>query len=108
MLPRIASGAPAQLVAPRFRRQVDDAAVEASELGRRAVALGPELLDRVYVGEERDLSRLGLEHRDAVEEILVGPRPSAVDARQRSGGRWRYRHAGRQARQRDEAPAVQR
>ena len=59
-------------------------------------------------GKERHLPRLGLQHRDAVEQILVGARPSAVDARQRRRGRRRQRHARHQARQRDEAPAVER
>ena len=32
--------------------------------------------------EERHLSRLGLQHGDAVEEVFVDARPSAVDARE--------------------------
>ena len=87
-------------------RQVDDAAVEAAELGGRAVALDLELLNRVDDREERDLAGLRLQHRDAVEQILVGARPAAVDARQLRVGR--QRHAGRERRQRDEGAAVQR
>ena len=93
-------------VGARLRGQVDDAAVEPPELGRRAVALDLELLDRVDDGEEGDLPGLGLENRDAVEEILVRARPAAVDA-------WklrprRKRDAGRERGERDEGAAVER
>ena len=91
---------------PDFGRQVDHAAVEAAELGRRAVALDLELLDRVDDRKERDLARLGLQHRDAVEEVLVRARPAAVDARQLRVRR--QRDAGRERRERDEGAAVQR
>ena len=57
-------------------------------------------------GKERDLAGLGLQHRDAVEQVLVGARPAAVDARQRRGRR--QRDAGDQAGEGDEAAAVQR
>ena len=97
-----------QVVLAGLRRQVDDAAVEAAELGRRAVALDRELLDGVDVGEERDLARLRLEHRDAVEEIFVGARAPAVDPRQRGRGRRRDGDTRSQAGQRDEAAAVER
>ena len=63
-----------QRIAARLGRQVDDAAVEAPEFGGRAVALDLELLDGVDVRKERDLAGFRLEDRDAVEEILVGPR----------------------------------
>src|SRR6185503_18472865 len=75
----------AKRVAPRPGRQVDDAAVEAAEFRRRAVALDLEFLDGIDVREERHLARLGLEHGDTVEEILVGARTPAVDSRQRRG-----------------------
>ncbi len=78
---------PCNGVAAGLGRQVDDAAVEAAELGRRAVALDLELLDGVDVRKERHLAGLGLQHRDAVEQIFVGARPAAVDARQRRSRR---------------------
>ena len=75
--------ASAQRIATRLGRQVDHAAVEPAELGRRAVAFDLELLDRVDVGKERHLPWFGLQHGDAVEQVLVGARPAAVDARKR-------------------------
>ena len=93
-------------VRPRLRRQVHDAAVETAELGRRAVALDLELLDRVDDRIDRHLPRLRLQHRDAVEQVLVGSRPAAVDARQQRVGR--QRDPGGQAGERDEGAAVQR
>ena len=93
-------------VAPGPGRQVDDAAVEAPELGWRTVALDFELLNGVDIWKEGDLARFGLQDRDAVEQILVGARPSAIDS-------WQRRARGksdtrRQSCERDEAPAVQR
>ena len=108
LVPEELEGAAPKRIAPGLGRQVDDPAVEAAELGGRAVAFDLELLNRVDVRKERDLPGLGLQHRDAVEQILVGAGPAAVDARQRGRGRRRHRHAGRQARERDEAPAVER
>jgi hypothetical protein len=70
-------------VAAGLGGQVDDAAIEAAELGGRAVAFDLELLNRIDVGEERHLAGLRLQDGDAVEEILVGPRTSAIDARER-------------------------
>ena len=99
-------GVAVKRVGARLGRQVDDAAVEPAELGRRAVAFDLEFLNRVDDREERDLARLGLQHGDAVEEVFVGARPPAVDARQRRVGR--QRDAGRERGQRDEAAAVQR
>jgi hypothetical protein len=87
-------------------RQVDDAAVEAAELGGRAVAFDLEFLNRINHREERDLARLRLEHGDAVEEVLVRARPSSVDARQRRAGG--HRHARGERGQQDEAPAIER
>jgi len=82
------------------------AAIEAAEFGRRAVAFDLELLDRVDDRIDRDLSRFRLQHRDAVEQVLVGPRPAAVDARQQRVRR--QRNTRRDAGQRDERAAVQR
>ena len=96
----------AELVAAGPRREMDDAAVEAPELGRRAVALDAELGDLLDDRQERDLPRLGLQHRDAVEDVLVGARTPAVDPRERR--RRRTRHARRQHRQVDEVAPVQR
>jgi hypothetical protein len=93
-------------VGARLGRQVDDAAIEAAELGWRTVRFDRELLDRVDRREERDLTGLGLQHRDAVEQILVRARPSAVDARELRGRR--QRHPGREGGKRDEAAPVQR
>ena len=94
------------LARARSRRQIHDAAVEASELRRRAVALDLELLDGVDDRKERDLPGLGLEHRNAVEQVLVRTRPAAVDTRQLRAGR--QRDAQHERRQRNERAAVQR
>ncbi len=94
-----------QRVRAGARREIDDAAVEAPELGGRAVALDPEFLDRVDHGEECHLPRLWLQHRDAVEEILVRARPAAVDARQLRTRR--KRDARRERRERDEGASVE-
>src|SRR5207245_2246930 len=51
-------------VSTALHRQVDDAAVEAAEFRRRAVALDLEFLNGVEDGNEGDLAWLGLEHRD--------------------------------------------
>src|SRR5687767_7127876 len=90
-----------------LRCQVDDSSVEPAELCREAVALDLELLDRVDVGKERDLPGLRLQDRDTVEQIFVGAWAAPVDARQWRGGWWRHSHAGDQARERDEAAAIQ-
>ena len=92
---------------PGLGRQVDHAAVEPAELGRRAVALDLELLNRVDDREERHLAGLGLQHGDAVEQVFVGARPAAVDARQLRV-RAAARRPGASARERDERAAVQR
>jgi hypothetical protein len=95
-------------IAAGLRREIDNAAVEAAELGRRAVALDLEFLDGVDVGKERHLPGLRLQHGNAVEQILVGARPSAIDARKRRRRRGRHGDAGHERRERDEAAAVER
>ena len=94
------------VIGARLRRQVDDATVEAAEFSRRTVRLDLEFLNGVDVREERHLPRLRLQHRDAVDEILVGAGTAAVDARQRRVRR--QRHARHEPGQRDEVSAVQR
>jgi hypothetical protein len=94
-------------IAAGLRCQVDDSSVEAAELRRGTIALDLEFLNRVHVGKERDLPGFRLQNRDAVKEILVGAWAAAVDARQWRGRRWRHGHAGDQARERDEAQAIQ-
>ena len=101
-------GGAVKRVAPGLGGQVHHTAVEAPELGWRTVGFDLELLNGVDVRKECHLPRLGLQHGDAVEQVFVGPGPSAVDARQRSRGRRRQRHAGHQTREGDEAPAVER
>ena len=92
-------------VAPRLGREVDHAAIETAELGGRAVALDLELLDGVDDRAVRELTGLRLEHRNAVEEILVGARPAAVDTGQdRIGGQGDARCDGGEH---DEEAAVQ-
>src|SRR5262249_30806725 len=81
-IPEELESCPVPCVGAALRRQVDDAAVEAAEFGGRTVALDLELLNRVDDREERNLTRLGLQDRDAVEQILVRPWSSAVDSRQ--------------------------
>ena len=87
-------------------RDLHDAAVEAAVLGRRAVALDGDLLNRVGVGEECHLARLRLENRDAIEQILIRARPPAVDAWQRRTRR--KRHARGEAGKRDDVASVER
>ena len=93
-------------VRTRLGGEVDDPAVETAELGGWTVAFDLELLNRVDNRKERHLTRLRLQYRDAVEEVLVRPRAPAVDARKlRIGGEgdpWGER------RQRDERAPVQR
>ena len=93
-------------IGARFRREIDHAAIEPPELGRRAVALDLELLDGVDDRVVRELPRLGLQHGDAVEEILVRSRSPAVDARQ--DGIRRQGDARRDGGEHDEQAAVQR
>ena len=93
-------------IGARFRREIHDAAVEPPEFGRRAVALDLELLDGVDDRVVRHLPRLGLEHGDAVEEILVRSRPPTVDAGQ--DGVRRQGDARRDGGEHDEQAAVQR
>ena len=59
------------------------------------------------IGIEGHLSRLRLQHADAVVEIFVGARPAAVDPRQQRSAA-RQRHARRKRDQRNEIAAVQR
>ena len=66
---------------------IDDASVEAAELGGDVVGFDGEFLDVVEDGEEGNLSGFGLEGGDAVVEILVGAWASAVDARKQGSGR---------------------
>src|SRR5262249_58691482 len=54
-----------------FGGEIAAPAVEAAELGRRAVALDLELLHRVDDRKVRHLAGLGLKHGDAVEQVLV-------------------------------------
>ena len=93
-------------IGARLRREIDHAAIEPPELGCRAVALDLELLDGVDDRIVRELPRLGLEHGDAVEEILVRSRSSAVDARQ--DGVRRKGDTRRDGGEHDEQAAVQR
>ena len=93
-------------VAARFGGEIHHTAVEAAELGGRAVALDLELLDGVDDRVERHLARFRLQHRNAVEEILVGARPSAVDAGQ--DGIRRQGDARSDGGEHDEQAAVQR
>ncbi len=93
-------------IGARFRREIDHAAIEPPEFGRRAVALDLELLDGVDDRIVRELPRLGLQHGDAVEEILVRSRSPAVDARQ--DGIRRQGDARRDGGEHDEQAAVQR
>ena len=93
-------------IAARFRREIDHAAIEPPELGRRAVALDLELLDGVDDRVVRHLPRLRLQHGDAVEEILVRSRSPAVDARQ--DGIRRQGDARGDGGEHDEQAAVQR
>jgi hypothetical protein len=95
----------AEGIGPGLGRQVDHATVEPSELRRRAVGLELELLNRVDGREIGDLSRLGLKDRDAIEEVLIGARTAAIDARQLR--RRRQRHSGSERRQGDERPPVE-
>jgi hypothetical protein len=106
LVPEELEAGPAERVRTRLRGEVHHPAVEASELGRRAVGFDLELLNRVHDRVEGHLTRLGLQHRDAVEQVFVGTRPAAVDARELRAGR--QRDTGYQRRQRDEGAAVQR
>ena len=65
---------------------VDDAAVEAAELGGDVVGFDGEFLNVVEDGEEGDLAGLGLQGGDAVVEVLVGAGAAAVDAREQCAG----------------------
>src|SRR5688572_7994369 len=96
----------AKHVGARLGREVDDPSVEAPELRRRTVRLDSELLNRVDGRKVGDLPRLGLQHGNAIEQILVGAWTTAVDARQLR--RRRQRHARCERCQPDEAAAVQR
>ena len=93
-------------IAARLGREIDHAAIEPPEFGRRAVALDLELLDGVDHRVVRDLPRLRLQHGDAVEEIFVRSRSPAVDARQ--DGIRRKRNARDDGGEHDEQAAVQR
>ena len=97
---------PMKGVRASLRGEVHDAAVEPSELGGWTVGLDLEFLDGVDVRKERHLAGLRLEDGHTVEEVFVRPRAPAVDARQRRAG-WQC-DAGHEARERDEAAAVQR
>ena len=85
--------------------EIDDAAVEAAELGGDVVGFDVELADVVEDGEEGDLAGLGLEGGDAVEEVLVGAGAAAVDAGEQGSGRKGY--AGCEGGELDEVTAVE-
>jgi hypothetical protein len=70
-------------IGARPGREVHHTAIEPPELGRRTVALDRQAFDRIGDREERNLARFRLEYGDAVEEVFVRTRSSAVDARQR-------------------------
>ena len=93
-------------VGARFRCQIDDTAIEPAELRGRAVALDLELLDGIDDRIVRKLSWLGLQHGNAVEEVLVGARSPAVDARQ--DGIRRQGDTGRDGGKHDEQSTVER
>ena len=86
--------------------EIDHAAIEAPEFGRWAIALDFELLDGVDHRVVRDLARLRLQDRNAVEEIFVRSRSAAIDARQ--DGIRRQGDARNDGSQHDEQTAVQR
>ncbi len=88
------------------RADIDDAAIEAAKLGGDVVGLHGELVDAVEDGKEGDLAGLGLERGDAVEEVLIGTRAAAVDAREQRAGR--QLHTGRELGELDEIARVQR
>lgn len=69
-------------VAAGARRQVHHTAIEAAKLRRRTVALDLEGLNGIDDWKVRDLPRFRLQHRNAIEQVLVRPRPAAVDARE--------------------------
>ncbi len=96
----------ANRIAARLRREIDHPTIEPSEFGGRAVALDLELLDRVDHRVVGHLSRLRLQHRNAVEEIFIGSRSASVDARQ--DGIGRQRDARNDGGEHDEEAAVQR
>jgi hypothetical protein len=87
------------------RGYVDDASVEAAELGGDVVGLDGELLNAIEDGEVGDLAGLGLECGDAVVEILVGAGTASVDAGKEGAGRKRY--AGCQGCELDEVARVE-
>jgi hypothetical protein len=93
-------------VGPGLGGEVDHAAIEPAELGGWAVTLDLELLNRIDDRVVRDLPGLWLEDRDAVEEVLVGARPAAVDPRQHRVRR--QCHARHDAGEHDEQASVQR
>src|ERR1043165_2806032 len=69
-----------KIVCARLRRQVNDAAVEAAELSRRTVNFNFEFLNSFDDRKERNLTRFGFQNGNAVEQVLVRSRTTAVDA----------------------------
>ena len=86
-------GGAVKVIRAGLRRQIDDAAVESAELGRRAVGFYFEFLDRVDDRHEGDLSGFRLQYRDAVKKKFVGTRPAAIDAGKSRA--WRQSHTRR-------------
>ena len=78
---------PRNVFVPRLGRQIDDAPVEAAELGRRTVALDLELLDRIDVREEGDLTGFRL-HTEMPSKrySLVRGRPLVILGSGAAGG----------------------
>ena len=94
------------LVCSRLLVDHDHAAIGAAKFGGVAVRFNPEFFNRVDYREIRDLTRLGLQHADAVIDVFADPRPASVDARQ---CRVRRQHDARRERdQRNEVAAIQR
>src|SRR5207249_3953685 len=105
-VPEEVESIPMKCVAAGLGGQIHHPAVEAAEFCRRAVAFDLELLNRVDDGKKRDLTRLRLKHGNAVEQVLVGPRPPAVYSRELRVRR--KRDARSERRQGDEAASVER
>jgi hypothetical protein len=88
-----------KLVATGLPDHHDGSAIGPSVFRRVGVDVQPEFGHGVDDGIEGHLPRFGLQHADAVVEILVGARPAAIDARQqrpaaRQGDTGRERHQG--------------
>ncbi len=97
---------PVKLVRTRLLVHHDHAAVRAAVFRRVAVHLDAKLIDRVDDRIERHLSRLRLQHADAVVNVFADARAASVDAGQQVARR--QIHARRQRDQRHEVAAIQR